>query len=121
MSADFDEAPAGRIAFRISAELRARTEAAVAAVRDDPGDPGRVGELVEAVLELTDTGLDYYFLEPLRRAEVGAMGTTAARLGIATAGRGIPPIVRRVISGMDEEQVLSIADFIEEILEPGTG
>jgi hypothetical protein len=115
-----DKAASGsdRVGFRISPDLRARTEAALATVRADPADRARVEELVEVVLELTEVGLDYYYLEPLRRARVGAMGSTAARMGIATVGRGIPAIVRRVIVSLDEEQVLEIADFIADLLVP---
>lgn len=108
----------GRIAFRISPELRARTEAALAAVREAPADRPRVEELVEVILELTEAGLDYYYLEPLRRADVGAMSTAAARLGVAAAGRSLPTIVRRVVLPLDEAQILSIAEFIDELLIP---
>ena len=105
-----------RIGFRISPELAARTESAVAGVRQDPADRDRVDELVEVVLEMTDVGLDYYYLEPLRRARVGAMATGAAKLGLATAERSIPPIVRRVLTGLDAEQILEIAEFIDDLL-----
>ena len=106
----------GRLAFRISPELLARAEAALEAVRGDPTHPPHVKELVAVILELTDTGLDYYFLEPLRRVRIGTVGMSTARLGIAAAGRSIPPIVRRVLTSMDEEQILEIADFLDELL-----
>ncbi len=105
-----------RVAFCISSELMKRAEASVQSLRRDPEDPSHVKELVAVVLELTENGLDYYFLEPLRCARVGAMGMTTARLGIATAGRAISPLVRRVMSSLDEEQILSIADFVDELL-----
>ena len=104
------------VAFQIPAELMAQAEAALQAVRADPAAEESRGALVEIVLELTDRGMDFYYLEPLRRARVGAMATSATRLGIAAAGRGIPPIVRRVISSLDDEQVLGVADFVDEIL-----
>ena len=107
-----------RVAFRISPELMDRAQAAVAAVRADPSKKQTVKELVKVILEMTDTGLDYYFVEPLRRARVGTMGMSTARLGIAAAGRGIPPIVRRVLTSLSEQQLLSIADFLDEILLP---
>jgi hypothetical protein len=107
-----------RVGFRIPPELRARIEEALAAIREDPADRARVEDLVEIVLELTDFGLDYYYLEPLRRAGLGAMGMVPARMGIATVGRGFPPIVRRVLLSLDEEQILEIAGFIEDLLVP---
>ena len=113
---DDDAGTVNLVAFQISPELMARAEAALAAVREEPAQGPAVEELVEVVLEMTDRGLDFYYLEPLRRAEAGAMTTSAARLGIAAAGRGIPAIIRRVVRSLDEEQILSIADFIDEIL-----
>jgi hypothetical protein len=107
-----------RVAFCVSPELMTRAEASLQALRRDPEHPSHVKELVAVVLELTENGLDYYFLEPLRRARVGAMGMAPARLGIATAGRAISPLVRRVMSSLDKEQILSIADFVDELLIP---
>ena len=104
------------VAFQVSPELMQRAQEALATVRRDPADEDGVERLVEVVLELTDRGMDFYYLEPLRRARAGTMTTSAARLGIAAAGRGIPPIIRRVISSLDEEQVLAIAAFLDEIL-----
>lgn len=104
------------VAFRISSEFMERAQAALRGVREDPSDGDSVEALVEVILELTDRGMDFYYLEPLRRARAGAITTSAARLGIAAAGRGIPAVIRRVVSSLDEEQVLSIAGFVDEIL-----
>lgn len=108
--------PRDRVAFRITPELAERAQAALRAVREDPSDEYHVEGLVEVILELTERGMDFYYLEPLRRARAGTITTSAARLGIAAAGRGIPTIVRRVVSSLDEEQLLSIAGFVDEIL-----
>ena len=113
---DARASPGNLVAFQISADLMARADAALAAVREDPAEEPNVEALLEVVLELTDRGMDFYYLEPLRRAGAGRMLTSAARLGIAAAGRGIPPIIRRVVSSLDEEQLLAIADFVDEIL-----
>ena len=110
------EDSANLVAFRISPELMERAQAALRAVREDPSDEDEVNALLEVILELTDHGMDFYYLEPLRRARAGTITTTAARVGLAAAGRGIPAIIRRVISSLDEGQLLSIADFVDEIL-----
>jgi hypothetical protein len=114
------EKNSSRVAFRISPELMARAEATLQAVRQNPEHPPHVQDLVAVILELTENGLDYYFLEPLRRMRVGAMGMTTARLGIAAAGRSIQAIVRRVLSSLNEEQILSIAEFVDELLIRGS-
>ena len=118
---DASESRADLVAYQISPELMAEAQEALAAVREDPAEEANVETLLEVVLELTDRGMDFYYLEPLRRARVGTVTASAARLGIAAAGRSIPPIIRRVISSLDEEQLLSIVDFLDEILVPGDG
>ena len=109
-------AAGGRVAFEISAELRRRCESVIAAVRaaEDPRD--HVGELSDVVVEMTDTGLDFYFLHPLQLAEAGRVATGTAKVGLAAARRGIPAVIRRVVASLSDEQVLRIADFIDEIL-----
>lgn len=109
-----------RVAFRISPELLERAETALQQVRENPTRPPHVDALVTVILELTDSGLDYYFLEPLRRIEAGAMSMASARLGIAAAGRGLPTIIRRVVASLDEQQILALADFLDELLVRGT-
>lgn len=105
-----------RVAFRITPELAERAEAAVRAVRRDPSAEDHVEELVEVILELSERGMDFYYLEPLRRAGAGTIATSTARLGIAAAGRDLPTIIRRVLASLDPQQVAAIADFVDEIL-----
>lgn len=106
----------GRVAFEISAELRRRCEEAIAAVRaaDEPRE--HLAELVEAVVELTDTGLDFYFLYPLERVGAGRVARGTAQVGVAAARRGLPTVVRRVVGSLSNGQVLELVDFIDEIL-----
>ncbi len=111
----------GRVAFSISAELRRRCEAVIDAIRqaEDPSD--HLDELAEVVVDMTDCGLDFYFLHPLERAGAGRVAKTTTRVGLAAARRGLPAVIRRVMASFTDEQVLEIADFIDEILlrEPG--
>lgn len=105
-----------RVAFAISADLRRRCEEVLAAVRED-GDPRpHVDELAAVVVEMTDAGLDFYFLLPLELAEAGAVARGTARVGIAAARRGIPTVIRRVVASLSDDQLLRIVDFIDDIL-----
>ena len=106
------EEPGARFAFAVPPELAARTEAVVAKLRSDDDRKQHVPELVEVVLELTETGLHYYFLHPLELAKVGVVARSAAKVGIAAAGRGIPVIVQKVVSGMSDDQLLAVAEFM---------
>lgn len=110
-----DEAT-GWVAFEIPASLRQRAERLVERLRHDADKRQHAPELVEVVLEMTDRGLHYYFLLPLDEARVGAVTRKAVALAIGTAGRTLPVVVRKTIAGLDDAQLLSIAEFIDHIL-----
>lgn len=105
-----------RVAFSISPELGERVEAVIEKLRSDSIPKAHVGELVEVVLEMTEVGLEYYYLRPLEVAGVGMMLRSSAKLGIAAAGKSTPMIVRTVVGGMSNDQLLKIANFLDEIL-----
>jgi len=68
--------------------------------------------LIEAANRLTASGLDHYFLEPLRRTGVGGISLRGAELGIASSRKGIAAFVKRILRGMSDEQLLGLADFV---------
>ena len=117
-SADGVRPEAGRafFAFELSPELLARTEAIIDKLRSAEDRRARLQELIAVVLELTETGLDAYYLKPLELAEVGFASRSAAKVGVAAAGKGIPVIVRKVLGKMSDEQLLTVADFMDGIL-----
>lgn len=106
----------GRVAFQISADLRRRAESVVETIRSDPDKKKHAPALVEVVLEMTDAGLHFYFLHPLERAGVGVVTRSAVDLAIGTAGRTLPMVVRKTIQSLNDEQILTIAEFLDEIL-----
>ena len=59
--------------------------------------------------ELTGAGMDYYFLRPLRLAQVGFVAEQSARLGMSGAVKLISSVSRKFIVRMDREQLLVVA------------
>ena len=106
----------GRVAFEIDPTQYARVLGVVAALREDPADREVVGSLIDLVLDLTDTGLTYFFLHPLELVSVGAVRRKGAEVAIGTAGRVLPSVVRSTVGSMDEKQLLRLADFIEQMV-----
>ena len=111
------EARSGRTAaFEISEDQYDRVLETVEALRADPGDRAVVGNLIDLVLDLTDTGLSYFFLHPLELAGVGALRRKGVEVAIGTAGRVLPSVVRSTISSMSDSQLVKIADFMERMV-----
>ena len=67
-----------------------------------------VGELVEA-------GMDYYFLRPLKLAEVGFLTEQSARLGLSGAVKLINSVSRKFIVRMDSVQLQIVATHIRSL------
>ncbi len=105
-----------RLAFAISPQQSARTEAVIAKLRADGDRRAHAGELTELVIDLTETGLRSYFLQPLEIAGVGLVSRNVAKLGIATVGKSIPVMVRKILGAMSGEQLLAIAEVMDEML-----
>jgi len=113
---DHRSEPVGWVAFEISRELRQQAETIVHKIRSDPDKRRHIPALVEVVLAMTDRGLHYYFLHPLEQAGVGVVTRKAVDLAIGTTGRALPVVVRKTVKSLNDEQLLSIADFVDHIL-----
>jgi len=111
-----DNEPGGRVAFEIDSDQHARVLGVVAALREDPADREVVSDLIDLVLDLTDTGLTYFFLHPLELVGVSAIRRKGAEVALGTAGRVLPTVVRSTVGSMDENQLLQLADFIQQMV-----
>lgn len=106
----------GRLAFSITAELAEEMLSAIENIRGDASDKDHVTALIDVVLKLTDAGLGEYYLRPLEQADAGLIALGSAKLGVSTARRGISALVNKVLRGMSEDQLRSIADSMERML-----
>lgn len=80
-------------------------------------DPTRHrGALGDLVVELTGAGLDFYFLQPLRLAQVGFLVQQTANLGVAGAARIMAPMIRNIIGRLDRDQLLIVVGYIRQLM-----
>ncbi len=104
------------IRFFHPAPLRARTNSVLAAIARDEDPTRHVGALSRVVVDLTDAGLDYYFLRPLKQAKVGFVSQQTAKLGMAGALRIVSPVVHSILGGANAAQVRVIARHISQLM-----
>jgi len=71
--------------------------------------------LADVVVELTESGMDYFFLRPLKIAEAGFMTQQSANLGMAATTSVLGSVIRNVIGRMDERQLLVICGYIRQL------
>lgn len=102
--------------FCHSVDLRRRTLAVLAAVEKAKDKKQHSGALAELVVELTDTGMDYFFLQPLKTAQVGFFVEQSARLGMSGTTTVMASVIRNIIGGMDGPQLLSVCASIRQLM-----
>jgi hypothetical protein len=102
--------------FYHSESLRTKTLKVLDALETAEDATNHSKALAEVVLELTETGLAYYFVKPVQDAKVGLMAEQSTKLGIAGIRRVMGPVTRRVIGGMNTTQLLSVSKHIRHLM-----
>lgn len=115
-----EPSPAGGkyfLRFYHSAALRTKTLATLMAVEQAP-DPTRYRDtLSDLAMELTDAGLEYYFLRALDVAKAGFVTRQSASVGIGTVKRVMGPVIKNIIGHMDKDQLLAVCRHIRQLME----
>ena len=101
--------------FHHSQALRDKADAALAALENTPADARHGAAVAELVAELTQAGMDYYFLKALRRAQVGMIAEQSARLAMAGAVKLVSTVSRKYIVGMNQTQLLQVAAHMRDL------
>ncbi len=102
--------------FFHSAVLRTRSNKILAAMERDQDPTQHVGALSSLVVDLTEAGLDYYFLKPLHDAKVGFVARQTASFGMAGALRVMSPIIRSILGGANATQLRVITRHIRHLM-----
>jgi len=104
--------------FYYPSALRAKTLKVLSAIEHAEDPRPHVGALASLVAELSEAGLDYYFLNGLRQAKVNYVALQTAKMGLSGAQRVMNPVFRSVLSTMDEGQLRVVAAHIRQLMEP---
>ena len=96
--------------------LRTRTTRVLAAIEKDKDATQHAGALSGLVVELTEAGLDYYFLRPLKQANIGFLSRQTANLGMAGALRMMSPVIRSILGGANTTQLRAIGKHIRHLM-----
>jgi len=102
--------------FYHSESLRAKTLAVLTSIEKAKDGKQHRDALADIVSELTDSGLDYYFMGPLKLAKAGFFAEQSANLGIGTAKRVFASVIRNIIGRMDNPQLLSVCSSIRQLM-----
>lgn len=67
----------------------------------------------ETVVKLTEVGLEAFFLAPVTKLGLGPVAGSMVRLGLRTAGGAIAVFIRRIVAGLDADQIRAVAELVD--------
>ena len=102
--------------FHHSAALRKKTVSVLDALEKAPDASTHREALADLVVELTNSGLDAYFMQPLKSAKAGYIVEQTASLGLAGAMQVMGSVIRNIIGRMNAAQVLSVSGSIRQFM-----
>jgi hypothetical protein len=102
--------------FYHSGDLRARTLAVLAALEKSANPAQHRDDLAEVVVDLTDAGMDYYFMKPLKLSKANFIVQQSARVGMAGTLQVLGTVIRNIVGRMDGPQLLSVCGSIRQLM-----
>ena len=102
--------------FYHSEELRNRTIAMLKALEGARDPTVHRGALADIAVELTNGGLDYYFIQPLKVAKAGFIVEQSAGLGMTGVQQLMGSVIRNVIGRMTGAQLLSVGKSLRQFM-----
>ena len=102
--------------FHHSAALRRKTLTLLTALEQAEDATAHRDALAKLVIELTSSGMDCYFMKPLKRAKPGFVVEQSANLGLAGVQQVMGSVVRQIIGRMDGPQLVSVCGSIRQLM-----
>jgi hypothetical protein len=98
---------------RVAVELHEKTIRMLESARDSTAHRNAFAELA---VELTNSGLQYYFIKPLKAAKAGFVPEQSASVGMVGVQQVIGTVIRNIVGRMDAPQLLSIGHSLRQFM-----
>jgi hypothetical protein len=103
--------------FYHSDALRVKTLKVLSTIEEAKDSTKYRNALASLVVELMESGIDYYFMRPLKLAKVGFVVEQSASAGMKGATKVLGSVIHNIIGRMDQSQVLFVCSYIRELME----
>jgi hypothetical protein len=104
------------LGFHISDELQARISTLLEKVTAAADKRPFAMDLFRIIEEVSDVGLAYFFIQPLKRAKIGGFTIKAVEIAMNLGKSGVLKIGKGVIKGMDNAQLMVVVDLLRQSL-----
>jgi hypothetical protein len=102
--------------FFHSQELRDKTLRVLGELEQAEDATAHREALADIVVELTNSGMDFYFMRPLRLAKTGFIVEQSASLGMTGVKKVMASVIRQIIGRMEGPQLLSVCRSIRQLM-----
>lgn len=108
--------PEPHLRFHHAVALRVKTLSLLGTLELAEDATAHRDALSALVVELTNSGLDAYFMTPLRQARAGFIVEQSAKLGMVGVQQVMGSVVRQIIGRMDGPQLISVSASIRQFM-----
>ena len=102
--------------FYHSAGLRKKTLSVLSALERTQDAAEHREALADIVVELTNSGMDYYFMKPLKLVKAGFIVEQSANLGLVGAQQVMGSVIHNIMGRMDRRQLLFVCGYIRQLM-----
>jgi len=102
--------------FHHSAALREKTLALIGTIEQADDASAYRGALSNLVMELTKSGMDAFFMQPLRLTKPGLLVEQSASFGLASVQQVMGSVVQQIIGRMNSAQLRAVCDSIRQFM-----
>lgn len=104
------------LGFPISEELHQRIQKLEKEVQAADNKRPYALQIFQVVSDLSDAGLQYFFIESLKRAKIGKIKLMAVENAIKVGKRAILTVGKQILKAMSSEQIGIIMEVMTESL-----
>ena len=106
------------VAFPISDPVKDRALAMIDTIREADRPRDHVDTLTQVIIDMTEEGLSYLFIDSLKHARASSFHIQAVQVGVNTARKGLEMVGRRVLQRFGDDTLRGIVDYMEQVLLP---
>ena len=102
--------------FYFSPDLRKKTLSVLGSLEKAQDPTAYRAALADVVVQLSNSGMDAYFMRPLEVAKAGFIVQQSANLGLTGVKQMMGTVIRNIIGRMDRPQLLSVCGSIRQFM-----
>jgi len=102
--------------FYYSETLRKKTLALLGTIEQARDAAAHRDALADVIVELTNSGMDFFYMQPLKRAKAGFVLEQSANLGMTGAQQVMASVIRQIVGRMEGPQLRSVCRSIRQLM-----